>query len=66
MAMSWGPVPAITSDPAYPGYFFLGWERLLARLIIGEPDTALTSDPAYPSILSPKPFGGLQLLFCGC
>ena len=43
------------------------WERLLARLIIGEPDTALTSDPAYLAILSPKPFGpvrGLQLLIC--
>ena len=33
------------------------WERVLARLFIGELDTALTSDPAYPTILVPGLFG---------
>ena len=69
MAMAWGHLPVTLHTRGIFSSAVRSWERLLARLIIGEPDTALPSDPTYPTILSPKPFGpvgGLQLLICGC
>ena len=50
------PVPALTSDPAYPAILFPELFDLGEVVSYGYPVPAFTSDPAYPAILFPELF----------